>query len=33
MKVLPGVNHFGIFSDPSALDAAAAWLRTLPDSP
>lgn len=30
VTVLPGVNHFGIFSDPAALDAAAAWIRGLP---
>jgi non-heme chloroperoxidase len=27
---MPGVSHFGIFSDPAALDAAAGWLRALP---
>jgi non-heme chloroperoxidase len=28
--ILPGITHFGIFSDPAALDAMAAWLRALP---
>ncbi len=31
MKVLPGITHFGIFSDPATLDIAAAWLRALPE--
>ena len=31
MKVLPGITHFGIFSDPATLDMAAAWLRGLPE--
>jgi non-heme chloroperoxidase len=30
MKILPGIGHFGIFSDPAALDVAAGWLRGLP---
>jgi alpha-beta hydrolase superfamily lysophospholipase len=30
MKILPDVNHFGIFSEPAALDMAAGWLRGLP---
>jgi len=28
--ILPGIDHFGIFSDPAALDAMAGWLRALP---
>jgi pimeloyl-ACP methyl ester carboxylesterase len=32
MKILPGISHFGIFSDPAALAAAAGWLRGLPES-
>jgi alpha-beta hydrolase superfamily lysophospholipase len=31
IMVLPGTNHFGVFSDPAAIAAAAEWLRTLPD--
>jgi non-heme chloroperoxidase len=31
MKILPGISHFGIFSDPAPLDLAASWLRALPD--
>jgi pimeloyl-ACP methyl ester carboxylesterase len=31
MKIMPDINHFGIFSDPAALAAAAAWMRGLPD--
>ena len=29
-KILPKINHFGIFVEPAALDAMAGWLRTLP---
>jgi hypothetical protein len=29
---LPGISHFGIFSDPAALDVAVGWLRGLPES-
>ena len=32
MKILPGISHFGIFSDPAALDVAVGWLRGLPES-
>lgn len=28
--ILPGISHFGIFSDPAALDAMATWLRGWP---
>jgi non-heme chloroperoxidase len=31
MKILSGINHFGIFSDPAALAAATEWMRGLPD--
>ncbi len=31
MKIMPGINHFGIFSDPTALDAMTAWMRGLPE--
>jgi pimeloyl-ACP methyl ester carboxylesterase len=31
-KILPGISHFGIFSEPAVLDVAAAWLRNLPES-
>ena len=31
-KILPDISHFGIFSDTAALEAVAAWMRTLPDS-
>lgn len=31
MRIMPGLSHFGIFSDPAALDAAAAWMRGVPD--
>jgi non-heme chloroperoxidase len=30
LMTMPGISHFGIFSEPAALDATAAWLRTLP---
>ena len=30
-KILPGINHFGIFSDPAALDTMTTWMRGLPD--
>jgi non-heme chloroperoxidase len=30
MKVLPGVNHFGVFNDPAQWDTIAAWLKALP---
>jgi non-heme chloroperoxidase len=30
ITTLAGINHFGIFSQPAALEAAAAWLRALP---
>jgi pimeloyl-ACP methyl ester carboxylesterase len=29
--ILPHVNHFGIFSDPAAIEVMAAWMSTLPD--
>jgi non-heme chloroperoxidase len=29
-KILPGVSHLGIYSDPATLDVAAAWMRELP---
>jgi alpha-beta hydrolase superfamily lysophospholipase len=29
-KIMPDINHFGIFTDPAALKAAVDWLRTLP---
>jgi non-heme chloroperoxidase len=32
MKILPGISHFGIFSDRAVLDLAAGWLRGLPES-
>ncbi len=32
MKILPGISHFGIFSDPATLDVAVGWLRGLPES-
>jgi non-heme chloroperoxidase len=32
VQILPGTNHFGIFSDPAALDLAVAWLRGLPEN-
>ncbi len=32
VKIFPGISHFGIFSDPAALDVAAGWLRGLPQS-
>ena len=31
VTAMPGISHFGIFSDPAALDAAAAWIRGLPE--
>jgi alpha-beta hydrolase superfamily lysophospholipase len=31
VKILPGISHFGVFSDPTALDVATAWLRSLPN--
>jgi alpha-beta hydrolase superfamily lysophospholipase len=30
MKIMPGLSHFGIFSDPAALAVAADWMRALP---
>ena len=30
VNILPGINHFGIFSDPAAFAAAADWLKTQP---
>jgi non-heme chloroperoxidase len=30
MKILPGVSHLGICSDPTTLDLAATWMRALP---
>jgi pimeloyl-ACP methyl ester carboxylesterase len=30
MKILLGINHFGVFSEPAALNVAADWLGTLP---
>ena len=33
IEILPGINHFGIFSDPATLDLIAGWLRgSTPDS-
>jgi pimeloyl-ACP methyl ester carboxylesterase len=32
MKILPDINHFGIFQERAALDVAALWLRGLPES-
>jgi non-heme chloroperoxidase len=29
-KILPGVNHFGVFTEPKALDEIVSWLQTLP---
>jgi alpha-beta hydrolase superfamily lysophospholipase len=31
IKIMPGISHFGIFTEPAALETAAAWLKTLPD--
>jgi pimeloyl-ACP methyl ester carboxylesterase len=31
MKILPGISHFGIFSDPGALAVATEWMRGLPE--
>jgi non-heme chloroperoxidase len=31
MKILPDVSHFGVFSDPPAIEAATTWMRTLPE--
>ena len=31
MKIMPGISHFGIFTEPTALETAATWLRSLPD--
>lgn len=30
ITIMPGTSHFGIFSEPAAFDAIAAWLRALP---
>ncbi len=30
LNIVPGLSHFGIFTDPAALELAAAWLRGLP---
>jgi non-heme chloroperoxidase len=30
VTTLPSISHFGVFSEPAALDAATAWLRALP---
>jgi non-heme chloroperoxidase len=30
MKILPGINHLGIYSDPATLGLVAAWMRSLP---
>ena len=30
MMILPRIGHFGIFSDPAALEAIVGWLRALP---
>ena len=30
VKILPGVNHFGVFGDATALNAMIEWLRALP---
>ena len=32
-EALPGINHFGIFREPVALDMMAAWLSALPSAP
>jgi non-heme chloroperoxidase len=32
MKIMPGISHFGVFSDPAALDLAVNWLRGGPES-
>ena len=32
VTIMPGISHFGIFSDPAALDAAAVWMRGLPEN-
>ncbi len=32
VKILTGISHFGIFSDPGALDVAAGWLGGLPEN-
>ena len=29
-KILPGVSHLGVYSDPATLELAAAWMRALP---
>jgi non-heme chloroperoxidase len=30
ITIMPGISHFGIFSEPAAFDSIAAWLRALP---
>ncbi|MGA7328629.1 MAG: hypothetical protein WBX25_30100, partial [Rhodomicrobium sp.] len=30
VKILPGVNHFGVFTEPKALDEIVAWLQSTP---
>jgi non-heme chloroperoxidase len=32
LKILPDINHFGIFSDPTALAVASDWLHALPEA-
>jgi non-heme chloroperoxidase len=32
VTIMPGISHFGIFSDPAVLDTAAAWMRGLPEN-
>jgi len=32
VTIVPDVSHFGIFSDPAALAAAAGWMRDLPEA-
>ena len=31
VQILPGISHFGVFSEPTALEAVAAWLRRQPE--
>jgi pimeloyl-ACP methyl ester carboxylesterase len=31
MQIMPGISHFSIFTEPTALETAATWLRSLPD--
>ncbi len=32
MKILPDVNHFGVFQDRAALDVIALWISSLPEN-